>query len=45
MKKLLFVFVIFPLYFFGQESSPNKYMPQIYFYDDGTVEKKLLKYY
>lgn len=28
----------------GQESSFNKYMPQIYFYDDGTVEKKLLKY-
>tara|TARA_Y100001954_G_C15752673_1_gene574556 strand:+ start:382 stop:1185 length:804 start_codon:yes stop_codon:yes gene_type:complete len=31
--------------FLGKESSPNKYMPQIYFYDDGTVEKKLLKYY
>ena len=31
--------------FLGQESSPNKYIPQIYFYDDGTVEKKLLKYF
>ena len=31
--------------FLGQESLHSKIMPQIYFYDDGTVEKKLLKYH